>query len=50
VQMSELACDPRQIAALAARAGPQFEALFAVSTLDSINVAYRLELVRPVSH
>jgi hypothetical protein len=48
LQMAEIVSDPAQVDALAARAGPQFEALFAVSTFDSVNVSSRLELVRPM--
>jgi hypothetical protein len=49
VQIAEVATDPAQIKALTARAGPQFEALYVVSTLDSINVGYHLEMVRPIT-
>jgi hypothetical protein len=48
IQMAEIASDPAQIQDLAARGGAAFEALFAVETLDSVNVGHRLELVRPI--
>jgi hypothetical protein len=48
VQMAEIASSAAELDALSAKAGNSFEALFAVQTLDSINVGSRLELVRPM--
>lgn len=49
VQMAEIASDPAQVKALTERGGTSFEALYAVETLDSVNVAHRLELLRATS-